>query len=66
MTNYVMSASQMADWKQICRVFAKKHNAKVVFVDNSSCGLENKDGSFSHIYIDEMLDILKREKNENL
>ena len=53
--------SQMNDWKQICRAFAKKQNAELVFVNSTSCGIQTKDGEFHHIYIDEMASILKGE-----
>ena len=57
-TVLAMSEAQMDDWKQICRAFAKKYNAKLLFVNETSCGLEFKDGTMKHIYIDEMVDIL--------
>lgn len=55
-----VSKSQMKEWEEICRAFAKKIGAKLVFVNSTSCGLELKDGSFKHIYIDEMQNYLSK------
>lgn len=57
-SEYVMDDSQMPEWKQICKAFAKKVGAKLVFVNETSCGLEYPDGSMQHVYIDEMMDYL--------
>lgn len=56
---YTMSPSQMDDWKQICKEFAKKIDAELLFVNEQSCGVQYKNGSFGHIYIDEMAEHLK-------
>ena len=56
---YSVSDNQMNEWIEICRAFAKKFGAKLLFVNEVSCGLEFKDGTFKHIYIDEMEDYLK-------
>lgn len=73
---YAMSQDQMSDWNDICKAFAKKVGAKLVFVNDTSCGLEFPDGSMKHIYIDEMVDYLsgmnescggkKKSKKKNL
>lgn len=52
---YVMNENQMSDWEKICQAYAKKKNAKLFFVNDSSCGLEYPDGSFSHVTVDGML-----------
>lgn len=57
-SEYVMDDSQMDEWNQICKAFAKKVGAKLVFVNETSCGLEYPDGSMQHVYIDEMVDYL--------
>lgn len=57
--------SQMSDWKKICKAFAERHNAELLFVNECSCGVQYKDGSFGHIYIDEMVEILKKEERNN-
>lgn len=57
-TNYAVSESQMGDWKQICRALAKKVNGTLLFVNETSCGIEFPDGSLRHIYIDEVQDYL--------
>lgn len=57
-SEYVMDDSQMDEWNQICKAFAKKLGAKLVFVNETSCGLEFPDGSMQHVYIDEMVNYL--------
>ena len=51
--------SQMKSWEEICEAFAKKVKAKLLFVNSSSCGIEYSDGSFAHVYIEEMEEFLK-------
>lgn len=51
-SEYAMDDSQMSEWNQICKAFAKKLGAKLVFVNETSCGLEFPDGSMKHVYID--------------
>ena len=55
-----VAKSDMAEWEQICRVFAKKQGAKLLFVNESSMGLEYPDGTMKHVYIDELEAFLKR------
>lgn len=57
-SEYAMDDSQMSEWNQICKAFAKKLGAKLVFVNETSCGLEFPDGSMQHVYIDEMVNYL--------
>lgn len=59
METYVLNKNQMDDWKEICKAFAKRENANLVFVNETSFGIE-KNGQFQHIYIDELMDILER------
>lgn len=54
-----MSDKQMPEWTEICKAFAEKQNAKLLFVNNTSCGLEYPDGSFSHVTIQGMADFLE-------
>lgn len=56
---YFVPKSKMSEWKEICRVFAKSLGAKLVFVNDTSCGVEFADGTFKHILVDEMQDYLK-------
>ena len=56
---YAVSSSQMNDWKSICRAFASKVGANLLFVNETSCGVEFPDGSFRHIYIEEMEEYLR-------
>ena len=55
---YAMNETQMGDWKQICATFAKKIDAELLFVNETSCGVQYKNGTFGHIYIDEMAETL--------
>lgn len=57
---YAVSKSQMSDWKSICRAFTKKFGAELLFVNETSCGVKFKDGSYRHIYIDEMMYFLNK------
>lgn len=52
--------TNMDEWKWICRVFCRKHNAKLLFVKEDSFGMEMEDGSLHHIYMDELVEILER------
>lgn len=56
---FTCSAKQMSEWRAICQAFAKRFGYKLLFVNESSCGVELQDGSFKHIYIDEMADMLR-------
>jgi hypothetical protein len=57
-TKLSVSDSQMGDWKDICRALAKKVHGELLFVNETSCGIEFPDGSMRHIYIDEVEDYL--------
>ncbi len=46
-------------WHEVCEAFAKKMGAKLVFVNESSCGLEFENGTFKHVYWDEMVEYLE-------
>lgn len=59
-----MTDRQMQEWKEVCSVFAKKFGYKLLFVNEESCGVEMQDGSFAHIYADEMAEMLRRNKND--
>ena len=65
---YTMNESQMEEWKEICNAYAKKINAKLLFVNETSFGIQLHNGELQHIYIDELVNILrsesKRGKNE--
>ena len=58
-TVLTMSEKQMPEWRAICKAYAKKHGAELIFVNETSCGIE-KDGQFRHIYIEEMYEELMR------
>ena len=55
---------QMNDWKSICKAYAEIANAELLFVNATSCGVQYENGSFGHIYIDEMVDYIKALKGE--
>lgn len=54
-----VSEAQMNDWREICKAFAKKVGAKLVFVNDTSCGLEFENDTFKHVYIADMAEYLK-------
>ena len=58
-TEYTMQPHQMDDWNAICREYARQNNLELLFVNETSFGVQNPDGSFSHIYIDELVELLK-------
>lgn len=53
-----MLKAQMTEWTDVCQAFAKRQNAKLVYVNNTSCGLEYSDGTHLHVTIQGMLDFL--------
>jgi hypothetical protein len=62
--NYAANDSQMKDWESICKAYAKKVDAELLFVNETSCGLQYKDGSFAHIYIEELAEMFKEDKKQ--
>ena len=58
-SEYTMAPNQMDDWKMICRTYASNVDAELLFINETSMGLQYKDGSFQHIYIDELVDLVK-------
>lgn len=57
-TQMYVEDKDMDDWKMICRAWCKKNNATLLFVKSDSFGCEFPDGTFKHIYIDELVDML--------
>ena len=55
-----IAEDQMDEWKAICKAFAKKVGAKLVFVNETGCGLEYPDGTFCHPSIEEMQSYLEK------
>lgn len=53
------SPAQMDDWKAIAKAFADEQKAELLFVNEQSFGIQLPNGSFSHIYIDELKDYLE-------
>ena len=58
---YTIDDSQMADWKDICKAFARREHAELVFVNNTGMGIEYPNGTMRHIYVDELYQILESE-----
>lgn len=42
------------EWEQICAAYCQKVNAELLFVNTDNFGVQYKDGSFRHIYADEL------------
>ena len=63
--NYAVTPSQMGEGEQICKAFAKKVGAELLFVNEESCGIQYPNGTMQHIYINEMVEILKGASNDN-
>lgn len=52
---------QMRDWRYICQTFAKKINAELLDYNESAMFLQLSDGTFRHIYVDEVKDYLQND-----
>ena len=50
----------MDDWKLICKEWCKKNNAELLFVNSESFGCEMPNGQLRHIYVDELVELLKK------
>lgn len=61
-----ISPAQMSDWEDICRAYAKRHNAEIIFINNTSFGIEYKDGTLRHIYVEELKELLERDKKDEI
>ena len=57
-TQMCVEYKDMYDWRMICRAWCKKNNATLLFVKSDSFGCQFPDGTFQHIYIDELVDML--------
>ena len=62
--DYACNDRQMKDWESVCKAYAKKVDAELLFVNETSCGLQYKDGSFAHIYTEELAEMLKEDKKQ--
>ena len=56
----MVSEKYMAEWGAICRAYCEKVNARLLFVNVSSFGAAFPDGTFRHIYADELVELLSR------
>lgn len=55
---YVVNESQMKTWELICKTYAEKEGAELLFVNDHSCGLEYPNGTLSHVSIEDMIEKL--------
>lgn len=51
----------MREWVEICEAFCEKIGATLLFVNGDNFGCELRDGTLSHIYADELAEILRAE-----
>lgn len=58
-------ADYMSEWKSICEAYCKKTNAKLMFVNMDNFGVEDADGTFRHIYADELMELIEALKKNN-
>lgn len=56
---YSVDDKQMHEWEAICKAFAKKVGAELLFVNHESCGIQYPNGELQHVYIDDMVEFLK-------
>ena len=56
---YVIEEKDMSEWEQICKALAKKIGATLLFVNDTGMGIEDANGNLRHIYIDELMDMLR-------
>ena len=54
MLNYFVREEDMETWEIICKEYAKRVGAELLFVNSESFGIMYSDGSLRHIYIDEL------------
>lgn len=50
--------NQFGKKREICEAFAKKVGAKLVFVNETGCGLEYSDGTYWHPTVEDMQEYL--------
>ena len=48
----------MEEWRRICAAYCRKADAELLFVNTDNFGVQYGDGSFRHIYADELAQIL--------
>ena len=59
MSGYIVQEKDMGEWTRICEAFAEKMKAKLLFVNETSCGLEFPGGKFWHCNVDDMVEYLQ-------
>ena len=56
----------MDEWKAICKKFAEKLGAELLYVNNTGCGLQFPDESMGKYSVERMMEILEdEEKSKN-
>ena len=55
-----ISSRQMSEWTEICKAFAKREKANLLFVNDTSCGIEYSNGEFAHLTVEGMVEYLSR------
>lgn len=53
------SKAYMEEWGRICAAYCQKVNAELLFVNTDNFGVQYEDGSFRHIYADELAKMLE-------
>ena len=55
----MVNEAYMNEWGQICAAYCRKVNAELLFVNTDNFGVQYDDGTFRHIYADELAQILE-------
>lgn len=63
-TVYTLKPNQMKDWKEIANAYAAKVNAELLWVNETSFGLQYPDGTMQHLGVEDLIDILKAGENK--
>lgn len=54
----MVNEAYMDEWRRICAAYCAKANAELLFVNSDNFGVQYQDGTFRHIYADELVQIL--------
>ena len=52
----------MEEWTGICEAYCKKAGAELLFVNTDNFGVQYADGTFRHIFAEELVQVLGEEK----
>lgn len=50
--------SNNKEWEDVCKAYADKIGAELLFVNSDNFGIRTKEDRFLHIYADELVQIL--------